>query len=134
MSFDRSISTGIVGGYETRLIFEITSRAFDLFAGRLHTGMIMSSALTESEIGTALDALPGWAFADDKISKSFKLKDFSAALGFIVRIGIAAEKADHHPELFNIYNKVEISLNTHDAGSKVTQKDIDLALVIEGLV
>lgn len=94
----------------------------------------MASPLTESEITAKISSLPGWHYAGDKISKSFKFKDFSAALAFIVRLGIAAEKADHHPELFNVYNRVDISLNTHDAGSKVTQKDIALAEAIESLV
>ncbi|MEM9227624.1 MAG: 4a-hydroxytetrahydrobiopterin dehydratase, partial [Verrucomicrobiota bacterium] len=70
---------------------------------------------------------------EDKLKKSFQFKDFTEALGFIVRVGVAAEKHNHHPELFNVYNKVTIALNTHDAGGKVTQKDIKLAQAIEQL-
>lgn len=91
----------------------------------------MPTALSDDAINNALAALPGWSFADDKLTKTFKLVDFRAALAFIVRIGLEAEVANHHPELFNVYSTVTISLCTHDAGNKVTQKDVDLATAIE---
>lgn len=91
----------------------------------------MSTPLSNDAIETALASLPGWSFADDKLTKTFKLADFRAALAFIVRIGLEAEVANHHPELFNVYSTVTISLCTHDAGNKVTQKDVDLATAIE---
>lgn len=94
----------------------------------------MSEALSADAIQSALNDLPGWSHADDKLTKTFKLGDFREALGFIVRIGLEAETANHHPELFNVYSTVEIALNTHDAGGKVTGKDIDLAKAIEGLL
>jgi len=94
----------------------------------------MSKPLTPDQITAALADLPGWAFADDKIGKTYTLKNFREALAFIVRIGIEAETRDHHPELFNVYNRVEIHVNTHDAGGKVTQKDIDLATAIEAIL
>jgi len=55
-------------------------------------------------------------------------------VGFIVQVGLQAEKQVHHPQLFNVYNTVKISLNTHDAGDKVTQKDVDLAKAIESIL
>ena len=70
-------------------------------------------------------------FADDKISKTYKFHSFREAMSFMVRIAFEAESANHHPELFNVYSTVKISLNTHDAGGKVTQKDVDLATAIE---
>ena len=91
----------------------------------------MSDPLSESAIGEALADLPGWSFDDDRIGKSFTFSDFTEAMSFIVRVGFAAESAGHHPELHNVYNRVSIQLNTHDAGGKVTQKDLDLAADIE---
>ncbi|MFK7790197.1 MAG: 4a-hydroxytetrahydrobiopterin dehydratase [Phycisphaeraceae bacterium] len=91
----------------------------------------MSTPLSNDAITNALTALPGWSHADDKLSKTFKFGSFREAMGFIVRIGFEAEAADHHPELFNVYSTVEISLSTHDADGKVTQKDVDLAAAIE---
>lgn len=91
----------------------------------------MTAPLTDPQITDALDALPGWSRDGDKLHKPYKLGDFREALGFIVRIGIEAETRNHHPELFNVYNNVTIGLCTHDAGDKITQKDVDLALAIE---
>lgn len=91
----------------------------------------MSEPLSNETIAAALNDLPGWSHADDKLSKSFKFNSFREAMGFIVRIGFEAEAANHHPELFNVYSTVAISLNTHDADGKVTQKDVDLAQAIQ---
>ncbi|MEX0843908.1 MAG: 4a-hydroxytetrahydrobiopterin dehydratase [Balneolaceae bacterium] len=93
----------------------------------------MAQPLSEKDIREALNSLEGWKFADDKIKKEFSFNDFSEALGFIVRVGLEAEKQVHHPELFNVYNTVKIQLSTHDAGDKVTQKDLDLAQAIESV-
>jgi len=73
-----------------------------------------------------------WKLAADKksVQKSFKFADFVEAWGFMTRVALQAEKADHHPEWFNVYNKVDITLNTHDAGG-LTQKDLDLAEQID---
>ena len=79
-----------------------------------------------------LKELKDWAFKDNGIEKKFVFKNFSEALAFIVRVGIFAEKNSHHPELFNVYNKVNIRLSTHDAGG-VTDKDFTLAKDIEAL-
>ncbi|SKA33489.1 4a-hydroxytetrahydrobiopterin dehydratase [Enhydrobacter aerosaccus] len=80
----------------------------------------------------ALADLAGWAEASgrDAIHKSFKFADFNQAWGFMTRVALAAEKADHHPEWSNVYNRVEILLSTHDAGG-VTEKDIALAKFID---
>lgn len=94
----------------------------------------MAQPLSESDIRKALNSLDGWELSDDTIKKEFEFKDFSEALGFIVRVGLEAEKQVHHPQLFNVYNTVKISLNTHDAGDKVTQKDVDLAKAIESIL
>ena len=75
-------------------------------------------------------ALPGWTGGDDFITKVFKFEDFAAAFGFMTRIAIIADKMDHHPEWFNVYNRVDVTLTTHDAGG-VTQKDVILAEAME---
>jgi len=75
---------------------------------------------------------PGWTPVEgrDAVSKTFKFTDFNQAWGFMSRVALAAEKADHHPEWTNVYNKVEITLTTHDAGG-LTQRDAALAGKIE---
>ena len=91
----------------------------------------MSEPLSKKAIYQFLEDLKGWEWNEDKLKKSFQFSDFKEAMGFILRISYEAEAADHHPEIFNCYSRVEIGLNTHDAGGKVTQKDIDLARAIE---
>src|SRR5581483_7463588 len=83
---------------------------------------------------TALHELAGWSELEDRdaIRKSFHFSDFSEAWGFLSRIALAAEKMDHHPEIFNVYNRVEIILTTHDAGG-LSVRDLSLAHVIEEL-
>ena len=83
-------------------------------------------------VDQALAQLAGWAPAQGReaIQKSFKFKDFNAAFGFMARVALLAEKMDHHPEWFNVYNRVEVTLSTHDAGG-VTDKDIAMAKAME---
>lgn len=90
------------------------------------------ATLTGEARRAALAELAGWAEVEgrDAIHKTFKFKDFNAAFGFMTRVAMAAEQADHHPEWFNVYNRVEITLATHDAGG-VTDKDVALARLIE---
>ncbi len=80
----------------------------------------------------ALAALSGWNEAEgrDAIVKKFQFDDFNAAFGFMSRVALLAERADHHPEWFNVYDRVEITLSTHDAGG-LSQRDIDLARLID---
>ena len=76
----------------------------------------------------AIAKLKGWSAAEgrDAISKSYKFADFNAAFGFMARVALKAEGMDHHPEWFNVYSKVDVTLSTHDAGG-VTEKDVELA-------
>ena len=74
--------------------------------------------------------LPGWTGGDDFITKVFKFDDFAEAFAFMTRIAIIADKMDHHPEWFNVYNRVDVTLTTHDSGG-VTQKDVTLAEAME---
>jgi 4a-hydroxytetrahydrobiopterin dehydratase len=80
----------------------------------------------------ALERLPGWSAAEgrDAIVKSYRFKDFAEAFGFMAQVALAAERMDHHPEWFNVYNRVEALLATHDAGG-VTEKDVALAQVMD---
>ena len=74
-----------------------------------------------------------WQIRHEKLYKQFKFKDFASAFGFMSSVAIYAEKADHHPEWFNVYNKVDIELITHVAKG-ITQRDFDLAEQIESLL
>ena len=73
-----------------------------------------------------------WITKDNKLVKEFKFIDFTEAFVFLTKVAFAAEKQNHHPELYNVYNKVTISLQTHDAGNLVTEKDHKLAETIDG--
>lgn len=95
----------------------------------------MIEQLSEAERSEALDGLPDWDFDEgrDAITRSFAFADFVEAFGFMSRVALLAEKADHHPEWSNVWNRVEILLTTHDAGG-LSHRDIDLAQAIDGLV
>jgi 4a-hydroxytetrahydrobiopterin dehydratase len=88
----------------------------------------MKKAYESQEIESFIEKNKGWSLAKDRpaIQKNYKFADFAQAFGFMTRVAIVAEKMNHHPEWFNVYNKVEVILTTHDAGG-VTQKDFDLA-------
>jgi len=75
-----------------------------------------------------------WTEKDNKLVSEFEFKDFKQAFAFLAQVAIVAEKANHHPEIFNVYNKVTLSLSTHDAGNKVTEKDHSLAKSIDKLL
>ncbi len=95
----------------------------------------MIEPLSQAEREDALEGLPEWDFdeARDAITRSFVFGDFVAAFGFMTRVALLAEKADHHPEWSNVWNRVEIALTTHDAGG-LSPRDIELATAIDALV
>lgn len=93
----------------------------------------MAQPLDKEALDEALSALEGWTVEDDKLKKEFTFENFKEAMAFMVRLSYEAEKQVHHPELFNVYNTVRIGLATHDAGDKITEKDIQLAKTIESL-
>ena len=80
----------------------------------------------------ALKKLSKWKSVKDRdaIARSFKFENFNEAFGFMTRVALLADKMDHHPEWFNVYNKVDVTLSTHDAGG-VTQNDIDMATAMD---
>lgn len=94
--------------------------------------------LDAAEIKQLLSDHPEWTLAreDKAITRTFQFKDFSAAWGFMSRVALQAEAQDHHPEWFNVYAKVEVTLTTHDAGASggLSQRDAKLARAIDGLV
>jgi 4a-hydroxytetrahydrobiopterin dehydratase len=92
------------------------------------------STLTDDELALALAQLPQWTFDAPRraIVRRIVLADFSQAMGAMMRIALEAEKADHHPEWSNVYNRLDIHLTTHDANG-VSRRDIDLARVIDAI-
>ena len=75
-----------------------------------------------------------WTEKNNQLSQTFEFKDFTEAFSFMTRVAFLAEKANHHPDWSNVYNKVEIKLNTHDAGNIVTDKDRKLAKEIDAIL
>ena len=90
------------------------------------------ATLSDDELADALTGLPGWEAAGGALVKRFELADFPAAVAFVVRVGFAAEAADHHPDLDVRYRRVTVTLSTHSAGG-VTPNDLDLAAAIDAL-
>src|SRR5271169_2073404 len=86
--------------------------------------------LTEPEIHSVLKDLKGWTLAHDKLHKEYKFADFIHAFGFMATSAIAIEKMNHHPEWFNVYNRVTVDLMTHDAQG-ITSNDVDLAKLLD---
>jgi 4a-hydroxytetrahydrobiopterin dehydratase len=92
----------------------------------------MPKKLGPAALKTALKTLPEWKKTPgrDAIARKFEFKDFNSAFGFMSRVALLAEKMDHHPEWFNVYNKLEVTLSTHDAGG-VTDNDIKMAQAMD---
>ncbi|AJK44603.1 4a-hydroxytetrahydrobiopterin dehydratase [Burkholderia plantarii] len=92
----------------------------------------MIHKLTSEERKTQLETLPHWSAVPgrDAIQRSLRFADFNAAFGFMTRVAIKAQEMDHHPEWFNVYNRVDITLSTHDANG-LTERDIKLARFID---
>jgi len=95
----------------------------------------MVERLSEEARGAALAQLPGWTHdpARDAITRRFTFGDFNQAFGFMTRVALLAEKADHHPEWSNVWNRVDVLLTTHDAGG-LSQRDVDMAQAIERVI
>lgn len=89
--------------------------------------------LSDSDITTALETLNGWQRDGDAITKTFSFTSYLAGIAFASAVGVLSEGADHHPDLHIGWRKVTVRYNTHDAGGKITHKDIDLARAIEAM-
>jgi 4a-hydroxytetrahydrobiopterin dehydratase len=94
----------------------------------------MVEKLSAAERAVLAEALPAWRLVEgrDAITRSFRFKDFSEAWGFMARVALLAEAQDHHPEWFNVWNRVEITLSTHDAGG-LSARDVRLAKAIDAI-
>ncbi len=92
----------------------------------------MVEPLDRESIMDQIKDLNGWALDTDAITKEWTFADFKAAMAFIFRVALIAESRDHHPELFNVYNRVRLTFTTHDAGG-LSQKDFDIAVEIDAL-
>jgi 4a-hydroxytetrahydrobiopterin dehydratase len=94
----------------------------------------MAEKLSNERRAEVLGQLADWQAVDgrDAITRTFKFKDFNEAFGFMARAALVAEKMDHHPEWFNVYNRVDVTLSTHDAGG-LTELDVELAAAMDRL-
>lgn len=92
----------------------------------------MVEKLDEAARAALADALPDWTLDGEHLKRSFRFKDFNQAWGFMARVALVAEAQDHHPDWFNVYNRVEIALTTHDAGG-LSARDVRLAKAIDAL-
>jgi len=93
----------------------------------------MSNPLSQENISKKLEDLNGWSWENDRLTKNFEFSNFRDAMSFMIRVSYEAEERDHHPQIFNCYNRVSLSVNTHDVGGKVTEKDFALASAIDSL-
>ncbi|NNF58270.1 MAG: 4a-hydroxytetrahydrobiopterin dehydratase [Rhodothermaceae bacterium] len=87
--------------------------------------------LSDNQIEAALADLDGWTRDGDRVVKTYTFGDFREAVSFVVRVAFHCEAHNHHPELTNVYNRVTLAFNTHDAGDKITEMDLALARAIE---
>ena len=88
--------------------------------------------MKRADVAAMVKQLPGWSVQGGKLHREYKFADFIHAFGFMATSAPAIEKMGHHPEWFNVYNRVTVDLSTHDAGG-ITQKDFDLAIMLEGI-
>ena len=88
--------------------------------------------LSQLDIEEQLKNLPGWSVVNEKLHKEFEFASFNEAFGFMTRAAMEIEKMNHHPEWFNVYNRITIELTTHDAGG-ITKNDINLAKILNSL-
>src|SRR5690606_615582 len=106
----------------------IASKPRTIFRTKHRQNTMLRKRLTDDEVNEALSGLEGWQKTQDReaISKSFRFKNFSEAFGFMTRAALYAEKIDHHPEWYNVYNCVDVTLSTHSENG-ITELDIKLA-------
>jgi 4a-hydroxytetrahydrobiopterin dehydratase len=91
-----------------------------------------ANRLSEEELSTRLRELSHWEIKNEKLHRDFKFADFAHAFGFMAIAAVLIEKMNHHPEWFNVYNRVSVDLTTHDAGG-ITQRDVELARLLSSI-
>ena len=89
--------------------------------------------LSQADMDSKLGGLPGWSVVNEKLHKEFEFGSFNEAFGFMTRAAMEIEKMNHHPEWFNVYNKITVELTTHDAGG-ITENDVSLAKILNSLI
>ncbi len=95
-------------------------------------GAMTRIPLSENELQTALQLLPGWTIQDAKLHREYRFPDFAHAFGFMATASIFIEKMNHHPDWSNVYNRVTVDLSTHDVNG-ITQNDVELARRLEAI-
>jgi 4a-hydroxytetrahydrobiopterin dehydratase len=101
-----------------------------LFDALWQNKLMAAHKLSDGDIQAVLEKLPGWTIEDGKLHREYQFADFPQAIGFMTTAAFGIEKMNHHPEWFNVYNRVRVDLTTHDSGG-ITQKDADLAVLLE---
>jgi 4a-hydroxytetrahydrobiopterin dehydratase len=97
-----------------------------------YNGPMARQKLSDQDLQSALQQLPGWAIQNAKLHREFKFPDFPHAIGFMTIAAVNIEKKNHHPEWSNVYNRVVVDLTTHDSGG-ITQNDLDLARLLDSI-
>jgi len=120
---------GLLGRFEAQLIRESRSGIASVMGAEKNDNRIMGK-LSGPELKKAIAGLRGWTVAKGKLHKEYKFADFIHAFGFMATAALAIEKKNHHPEWFNVYNRVTVDLTTHDAKG-ITSKDIDVAKLLD---
>lgn len=124
----------IIRWYAAILLFLGTSLcSFSTLLARDNDESLARYKVEEDELQAALVDLPGWEVKNGKLHKQYKFSSFAAALGWMVSVGVYAEKMDHHPEWFNVYSDVTVDLVTHDMNNAISSWDIALAKEMEQL-
>lgn len=107
---------------------------FDSYRQPASNFRVMTKPMTPDDISDALVQVPEWKVVRDALERTFEFRDFSEALGFVVRVGVEAERINHHPEISNVWNRVTLRLTTHEAGDKISERDLTLAKAVQSLI
>jgi len=91
----------------------------------------MTSSAPSNELAASLARVPDWQHVDDALVRELRFADFPAAFAFLTAVALIAERQGHHPEITNVYRDVTLRLRTHDAGNRVTTRDVELAAAID---
>jgi 4a-hydroxytetrahydrobiopterin dehydratase len=113
----------------------MTGESFECAGSRTppnYNGDMAAHKLNQEELMASLEQISGWEVRSEKLHREFKFADFAHAFGFMTTAAIFIEKMNHHPEWFNVYNRISVDLTTHDAGG-ITEKDVKLARLLDSI-